>query len=107
MITHAQTLDQEWIAKFRGLVQAVKAHETLTVAAAVSGSRSLALQALLGHPQTMLIGLLSVATLGNYRFFGGGAGDAANFATGMPSIATSETVPEGVIMKQNPAPETT
>ncbi len=34
----------------RGLVQAVKAYESLTVQAAVEGSRRLALQALLAHP---------------------------------------------------------
>ena len=43
---------------FRGLVQAVKAYETLTVRAAVERSRSLALQALLSHP---LCGDLDVA----------------------------------------------
>lgn len=35
---------------FRGLVQAVKAYETLTVEAAVQQSRTLAIQALLNHP---------------------------------------------------------
>lgn len=35
---------------FRGVVQAVKAYETLTVAAAVQQSKRLALQALLNHP---------------------------------------------------------
>ncbi len=35
---------------FRGLVQAVKAYETLTVAAAVQQSRALAIQALVNHP---------------------------------------------------------
>lgn len=35
---------------FRGLVQAVKAHETLTIAAALTRSRRLALQALVAHP---------------------------------------------------------
>jgi 6-phospho-beta-glucosidase len=34
----------------RGLVQAVKAYESLTVEAAVKGSRQLALQALMSHP---------------------------------------------------------
>ena len=43
---------------FRGLVQAVKAHETLTVKAAVARSRDLALQALLAHP---LVGDIDVA----------------------------------------------
>lgn len=43
---------------FRGLVQAVKAHETLTVKAAISRSRDLALQALLAHP---LVGDIDVA----------------------------------------------
>lgn len=35
---------------YRGLVQAVKAHESLTVQAAVTRSRDIALQALLAHP---------------------------------------------------------
>ena len=43
---------------FRGLVQAVKAYETLTVEAAVRRDRHLALQALLAHP---LVGELDVA----------------------------------------------
>lgn len=43
---------------FRGLVQAVKAYETLTVRAALERSRSLALQALVSHP---LCGDLDVA----------------------------------------------
>lgn len=43
---------------FRGLVQAVKAHETLTVQAAVTRRRDIALQALLAHP---LVGDLDVA----------------------------------------------
>ena len=43
---------------YRGLVQAVKAHETLTVQAAVTCSRDIALQALLAHP---LVGDLDVA----------------------------------------------
>jgi 6-phospho-beta-glucosidase len=43
---------------FRGLVQAVKAHETLTVEAAVSRRRDIALRALLAHP---LVGDLEVA----------------------------------------------
>jgi 6-phospho-beta-glucosidase len=43
---------------FRGLVQAVKTHETLTVQAAVTRRRDLALQALLAHP---LVGDLDVA----------------------------------------------
>lgn len=43
---------------FRGLVQAVKAHETLTVKAAMARSRDLALQALLAHP---LVGDIDVA----------------------------------------------
>ena len=43
---------------FRGLVQAVKAHETLTIEAAVTRRRDLALQALLAHP---LVGDLDVA----------------------------------------------
>ena len=42
---------------FRGLVQAVKAYETLTVAAAVSRRRDLAVQALANHP---LVGDLDV-----------------------------------------------
>jgi len=42
----------------RGLVQAVKAYETLTVEAAVTGSRRVALQALLAHP---LVGRWEVA----------------------------------------------
>jgi 6-phospho-beta-glucosidase len=36
--------------EIRGLVQAVKAYESLTVAAAVAGDRRLALQALVAHP---------------------------------------------------------
>jgi 6-phospho-beta-glucosidase len=36
----------------RGLIQAVKAYESLTVEAAVQGSRRLALQALMSHPLT-------------------------------------------------------
>jgi len=43
---------------FRGLVQAVKAYETLTVEAAVHQSRTLALQALINHP---LVGDLPLA----------------------------------------------
>ncbi len=43
---------------FRGLVQAVKAYETLTVMAAVQQSRTLAIQALLNHP---LVGDLPLA----------------------------------------------
>lgn len=43
---------------YRGLVQAVKTHETLTVQAAVTRSRDIALQALLAHP---LVGDLDVA----------------------------------------------
>ncbi len=43
---------------YRGLVQAVKAHESLTVQAAVTRSRDIALQALLAHP---LVGDLDVA----------------------------------------------
>jgi len=43
---------------FRGLVQAVKAHETLVVQAAVSRRRDLALQALIAHP---LVGDVDVA----------------------------------------------
>lgn len=43
---------------FRGLVQAVKTHETLTVQAAVTKRRDLALQALLAHP---LVGDIDVA----------------------------------------------
>jgi 6-phospho-beta-glucosidase len=43
---------------FRGLVQAVKAYETLTVAAAVQRSRRLAVQALVNHP---LVGDLPTA----------------------------------------------
>ena len=43
---------------YRGLVLAVKAYETLTVEAAVTRSRKLALQALLNHP---LVGDLDVA----------------------------------------------
>ena len=43
---------------FRGLVQAVKTYETLTVEAAVTRSRSVALQALLAHP---LVGDLDLA----------------------------------------------
>ncbi len=39
-------------ASIRGLVQAVKAYESLTVEAAVTQSRQLALQALLAHPLT-------------------------------------------------------
>jgi len=34
----------------RGLVQSVKAYESLTVQAAVEGSRQVALQALMAHP---------------------------------------------------------
>jgi 6-phospho-beta-glucosidase len=34
----------------RGLMQSVKAYETLTVEAAVTGDRSIALQALMAHP---------------------------------------------------------
>jgi len=34
----------------RGLVQSVKAYESLTVAAAVNGSRQMAMQALMAHP---------------------------------------------------------
>ena len=34
----------------RGLIQAVKAYESLTVQAAVEGSRRIALQALMAHP---------------------------------------------------------
>jgi len=45
-------------ASFRGLVQAVKAYESLTVQAAVQRSRRLALQALLNHP---LVGDMDVA----------------------------------------------
>jgi 6-phospho-beta-glucosidase len=36
----------------RGLIQAVKAYESLTVEAAVKGSRQLAMQALMSHPLT-------------------------------------------------------
>ncbi len=43
---------------FRGLVQAVKAHETLTIQAALTRRRDVALQALLAHP---LVGDLEVA----------------------------------------------
>lgn len=43
---------------FRGLVQAVKAYETLTIAAAVERSRRLAVQALINHP---LVGDLPLA----------------------------------------------
>jgi 6-phospho-beta-glucosidase len=43
---------------FRGLVQAVKTHETLTIQAAVSRRRDIALQALLAHP---LVGDIDVA----------------------------------------------
>jgi 6-phospho-beta-glucosidase len=43
---------------YRGLVQAVKTYETLTVEAAVTGSKKAALQALLAHP---LVGDLDVA----------------------------------------------
>jgi 6-phospho-beta-glucosidase len=43
---------------WRGLVQAVKAHESLTVQAAVSRSRDVALQALLAHP---LVGDIDIA----------------------------------------------
>ncbi|MBS0488585.1 MAG: 6-phospho-beta-glucosidase [Proteobacteria bacterium] len=43
---------------YRGLVQAVKAHESLTVRAAVTRSRDAALQALLAHP---LVGDIDVA----------------------------------------------
>lgn len=43
---------------FRGLVQAIKVHETLTIEAAITHRRDLALQALLAHP---LIGDLDVA----------------------------------------------
>ena len=43
---------------YRGLIQAVKTHETLTVQAAVTRSRDIALQALLAHP---LVGDLDVA----------------------------------------------
>jgi len=43
---------------YRGLVQAVKAHESLTVQAAVTRSRDVALQALLAHP---LVGYIDFA----------------------------------------------
>ncbi len=43
---------------FRALVQAVKAHETLTIEAAITRRRDLALQALLAHP---LVGDLDLA----------------------------------------------
>ena len=43
---------------FRGLVQAVKTHETLTVEAAMTRSRRVALQALVAHP---LVGDLEIA----------------------------------------------
>lgn len=43
---------------YRGLVQAVKAHESLTVQAAVTRSRDVALQALLAHP---LVGDIDIA----------------------------------------------
>ena len=43
---------------YRGLVQAVKAHESLTVRAAVTRSRDVALQALLAHP---LVGDIDIA----------------------------------------------
>jgi 6-phospho-beta-glucosidase len=43
---------------YRGLIQAVKSHETLTVQAAMTRSRDIALQALLAHP---LVGDLDVA----------------------------------------------
>jgi 6-phospho-beta-glucosidase len=43
---------------FRGLVQAIKVHETLTIEAAITHRRDLALQALLAHP---LIGDLDLA----------------------------------------------
>jgi 6-phospho-beta-glucosidase len=43
---------------FRGLVQAVKAHETLTIQAALTRRRDLALQALVAHP---LVGDLDIA----------------------------------------------
>jgi len=43
---------------FRGLVQAVKAYESLTVEAAVQQNRTLAIQALINHP---LVGDLAVA----------------------------------------------
>jgi 6-phospho-beta-glucosidase len=43
---------------FRGLVQSVKTYETLTVEAAVTGSKHLAVQALVAHP---LVGDLEVA----------------------------------------------
>ncbi|MBT9469937.1 MAG: 6-phospho-beta-glucosidase [Pseudomonadota bacterium] len=43
---------------YRGLVQAVKAHESLTVQAAVTRSRDIALQALLAHP---LVGDIDIA----------------------------------------------
>ena len=43
---------------YRGLVQAVKAHESLTVQAAVTLSRDVALQALLAHP---LVGDVDIA----------------------------------------------
>jgi 6-phospho-beta-glucosidase len=36
----------------RGLIQAVKAYESLTVQAAVEGSRRIAMQALMAHPLT-------------------------------------------------------
>jgi 6-phospho-beta-glucosidase len=45
-------------ASFRGLVQAVKAYESLTVEAAMQRSRRLALQALLSHP---LVGDMDIA----------------------------------------------
>ncbi len=45
-------------ASFRGLVQAVKAYESLTVEAAMQRSRRLALQALLNHP---LVGDMDIA----------------------------------------------
>ena len=43
---------------YRGLVQAVKVHESLTVQAAVTRSRDVALQALLAHP---LVGDIDIA----------------------------------------------
>lgn len=55
----ARTLPVGEIAlPYRGLVQAVKAHESLTVQAAVTRSRDIALQALLAHP---LVGDIDIA----------------------------------------------
>lgn len=54
----AQLLSGDIPPAYRGLVQAVKAHETSTVHATVTRSHDIALQTLLAHP---LVGDLDVA----------------------------------------------